>query len=169
MKSFAFKEEGMFALILFLSLNAEAAVAKIDFIASTNVPGVTVEGKADDVKVDYKADKAVGTVVELDVFQLLTGMEKRDQHLREKVFAAKKEGDAKIRFEVLEMPAADGELKGKLSIKGVEQQIQVPVKRDGLTVSGSTKISLEKFALPRPSFMGVKVDDAVEVSFKITE
>ena len=159
----------MFAFILFLSLNAEAGVAKIDFIASTNVPGVTVEGKAADVKVDYHADKAVGTVVELDVFELATGMEKRDQHLREKVFAAKKIGDAKIRFEVLEMPVSNGDLKGKLLIKGVEHQIQVPVKRDGSTVTGSTKISLEKFALPRPSFMGVKVDDAVEVSFRITE
>lgn len=159
----------MLAIIFLMSLNVQAAVAKIDFIATTNVPGVTVEGKASEVKVDYQADKAVGTVVELDVFELATGMEKRDQHLREKVFAAKKVGDAKIRFEVVEMPAANGELKGKLLIKGVEHQIQIPVKRDGSTVSGSTKISLEKFSLPRPSFMGVKVDDAVEVSFKITE
>ncbi len=159
----------MFALILCLSLNAQAGVAKIDFVASTNVPGVTVEGAASNVAVDYDPQKAIGTVVELDVFQLLTGMEKRDQHLRDKVFAAKKEGDAKIRFEVLEMPATNGELKGKLLIKGVEHTIAVPVKRDGSTVTGSTKISLDKFALPRPSFMGVKVDDAVEVSFRITE
>ena len=159
----------MLALILFLSLNAQAGVAKIDFIANTNVPGVTVEGAASDVAVNYSAQKAVGTVVELDVFQLLTGMEKRDQHLREKVFAAKKVGDAKIRFEVLEMPAGNGELKGKLQIKGVEREIQFPVKRDGNTVTGATKISLENFALPRPSFMGVKVEDAVDVSFKITE
>jgi polyisoprenoid-binding protein YceI len=159
----------MFALIFLLGLNAEVGVAKIDFVASTNVPGVTVEGAASEVAVDYHAQKAVGTVVELDVFQLVTGMEKRDQHLREKVFAAKKLGDAKIRFEVLEMPAGDGELKGKLQIKGVERELQFPVKRDGTTVSGATKISLENFALPRPSFMGVKVDDGVVVSFKITE
>lgn len=159
----------MLAFILLMSLKVHAAVATIEFIATTNVPGVTVEGKAADVKVDYQADKAVGTVVEFDVFALETGMEKRDQHLREKVFAAKKEGDAKIRFEVLELPVGNGELKGKLHIKGVENELQIPVKRDGGTVTGSTKISLEKFALPRPSFMGVKVDDAVEVSFKITE
>ena len=159
----------MFALLLLLGLNAEAAVAKIEFIASTNVPGVTVEGAAGDVAVEYSAQKAVGTVVELDVFQLVTGMEKRDQHLREKVFAAKKTGDAKIRFEVLEMPTGNGELKGKLLIKGVEREIQFPVKRDGTSVTGTTTISLENFALPRPSFMGVKVDDGVAVSFKITE
>jgi polyisoprenoid-binding protein YceI len=159
----------MVALILLFSLEVQAAVAKIDFIATTNVPGVTVEGKADDVKVDYKAEKAVGTVVELDVFQLLTGMEKRDQHLRDKVFAAKKLGDAKIRFEVLAMPDGNGELRGKLQIKGVEREIHFPVKRDGSTVTGETNISLESFALPRPSFMGVKVEDGVAVSFKITE
>lgn len=159
----------MLALILLLSLNAQAGVAKIDFIATTNVPGVTVEGKADAGTVDYKAQKAVGTVVELDAFQLETGMEKRDNHLREKVFAAKKKGDATIRFEVLEMPAGDGDVKGKLQIKGVAHEISFPVKREGNTVTGSTQVSLEKFSLPRPSFMGVKVDDAVQVSFKITE
>lgn len=159
----------MFALILLLGLNAEAAVAKIEFVASTNVPGVTVEGAASDVAVGHSAEKGVGTVVELDVFQLLTGMEKRDQHLRDKVFAAKKLGDAKIRFEVLEMPKGNGELRGKLQIKGVEREIHFPVKRDGNTVTGETIISLESFALPRPSFMGVKVEDGVAVSFKMTE
>lgn len=150
----------MLIFTLLLSLGVHAGTAKIDFIANTNVPGVSVEGTASKVAV-------TNNVVELDVFDLATGMEKRDAHLREKVFAAKKVGDAKIRFEVVEL--GDAQLKGKLKIKDVEREISMPVTRSGGTVTGQTKIALSDFSLPRPSFMGVKVEETVDVSFKVTE
>lgn len=150
----------MLAFFLLLSLEVQAATAKIDFVASTNVPGVTVEGAAHGIAI-------ANNTFELDVFALETGMEKRDAHLREKVFSAKKIGDAKIRFEVLELGA--DQLKGKLKIKDIEREITIPISRSGETVTGKTKIALSEFSLPRPSFMGVKVEETVDVSFKVTE
>ena len=72
---------------LFLS-HSFAATATIDFVARTNVPGVSVEGKSENFNVSYNAQKLTGSSFQLDVFDMKRGMDKRDQHLREKVFKA---------------------------------------------------------------------------------
>lgn len=148
---------------------AQAGVAKVDFTAHTNMPGVSVEGKADGINVPFDRKSPQGAVVELDVFELKTGMDKRDQHLREKVFAAKKPGDAKIRFEVTEFDSVKGSVKGKLAIKGVTKEVTIPVKTSGDQIVGQTTINLADYSLPRPSFMGVKVEESVDVNFTFKE
>jgi polyisoprenoid-binding protein YceI len=150
-------------LVALFGLSVYASSAKISFVAHTNMPGVSVEGHAEEIKTSS------GPVIEFDVFNLKTGMDKRDEHLREKVFAAKKPGDAVIRFEAISVPEGDGVAEGKLTIKGVEKTIRFPVKRSGGAVSGKTQIELAAFALPRPSFMGVKVSEKVDVTFSLAE
>lgn len=146
-----------------------AGTAHVDFLAPTNVPGVAVEGKADGIHVPYNEKSPQGTVVEIDVYDLKTGMDKRDQHLREKVFSAKNPGEVKIRFELTELDQAKGLLKGKLAIKGTVRDVELPVAISGGSVTGKTAIKLSDYSLPRPSFMGVKVEESVAVNFTFKE
>lgn len=159
----------MLSLFFILISSTFASTAKIDFVAHTNVPGVSVEGKTPGIDVNYNKQKPEGTILEFDVFQLETGMEKRDQHLREKVFSAKNPGDAKIRFEVAQIDKETGVVKGKLSIKGVSNDVTLPVKVSGNEISGNASIKLSDYSLPRPSFMGVKVEESVDINFSFKE
>lgn len=156
----------MLLIVLSFFASVHAATAKIDFVARTNMPGVAVEGAAEDVKVQYQKSAPQETVVELDVFALKTGMGKRDQHLREKVFAAKTPGSL-IRFQLTELTGE--EARGKLKIKDVERDISFPVERTAGGFQGKMEISLSEFQLPRPSFMGVKVEEKVAITFRLEE
>jgi len=150
-------------LVALFGLSVHASSALISFVAHTNVPGVSVEGHVEEIKT------SAGPVIEFDAFNLKTGMDKRDEHLREKVFAAKKPGEAVIRFEATSVPEGDGVAEGKLTIKGVEKTNSFPVKRSGRGVSGKAQIELAVFSLPRPSFMGVQVSEKVDVTFSFSE
>lgn len=164
----------MFAQILtslFLS-HSFAATATIDFVARTNVPGVSVEGKSENINVSYNAQKLTGSSFQLDVFDMKTGMDKRDQHLREKVFKAENRGDAKILFEAMNLDCSSScQLKGSLQIKDVKKEMTIPVSvsQDKKKIEGSTLLSLTDFNLPRPSFMGVKVENEIEIKFVLAE
>lgn len=59
---------------------------------------------------------------------------------------------------------------GNLKIKDVNNEIKFKAKlnRNSQTVEGKTLISLNQFKLNAPSFMGITVDDNVEVTFKVS-
>jgi polyisoprenoid-binding protein YceI len=163
----------MLLLVLgLLCMDVSAATAKIDFVAHTNVSGVKVEGEVTGAKVQYDIKSPIGAVVEMDVFDLKTGMDSRDEHLREKVFAAKKAGEVKIQFTVSDLNCAETcTVKGLLKIKDIEKVLEIPVKAntERTRISGVTQVNLTDFKLKRPSFMGVKVEEAVDVNFEIRE
>ena len=162
----------LFLVLSFLCMDATAATAKIDFVAHTNVSGVKVEGEVTGAKVQYDVKTPAGAVIAMDAFDLKTGMDTRDEHLREKVFAAKKEGEVKIQFTVKDLKCADEcKVTGMLKIKEIEKELEIPVKAnsDRSKISGTAQVNLTDFNLKRPSFMGVKVEESVDINFEIRE
>ena len=156
---------------LFLS-HSFAATATIDFVARTNMPGVAVEGKSENINVAYNSQKLTGSSFQFDVFDMKTGIDKRDQHLREKVFKAENRGEAKIQFEAVNLDCSSScQLKGTLQIKDIKKEISMPVSisEDKKKIECSAIVSLSDFNLPRPSFMGVKVENEVEIKFNLAE
>lgn len=162
----------LFLVLSFFCMDVSAATAKIDFVAHTNVSGVKVEGEVTGAKVQYDVKNASGAVIAMDVFDLKTGMDTRDEHLREKVFAAKKEGEVKIQFTVKDLKCAEEcKVTGMLKIKEIEKELEIPVKANAerTKISGVAQVNLTDFNLKRPSFMGVKVDESVDINFEIRE
>lgn len=158
-------------LITFLLVNqAFASTAQISFVAQTNMPGVVVEGEAKNISTQYNPSAISGSSIEIDVFDLKTGMDKRDEHLREKVFSAKSLGEVKIKFTAKEKNCGADRchIIGVLDIKGKQKEISLPLDEKN-SISGVVDISLTEFSLPRPGFMGVKVEDSVKIHFKLTE
>lgn len=163
----------MFALIASILVQATfASTSTISFVAETNMPGVSVEGEVSEISTQYDAQKLSSSRLEFDVFAMKTGMDKRDQHLREKVFSAKNPGDVKISFQAKkrECSAEQCKLIGDLTIKGITKEVQLPLEsKNDKNFSGVAQVSLSEFSLPRPSFMGVQVEDVVKVKFSFQE
>lgn len=166
----------VFALSHFV-LPANAATS-IKFVAKTDGPGITVEGEATKSLLNLDFNKLESTTLTIDTMDLTTGMERRDKHMQEKVFGAKSPGECKIEFKVKSVSCPE-DLKnakneiicdgiGALSIKGQKQDIKLKVAIDNKakSLSTTTQVSLEEFKLKAPSFMGITVEDKVEISFK---
>jgi polyisoprenoid-binding protein YceI len=100
----------------------------------------------------------------------------RDEHMQETVEAAK--------FPSVELKAvapnakvqASGEsqvtLKGKLTFHGVTQDVEVPLtltwaSAKDVTVKGKFPVSLESYKVERPSLMGWKVEDKIDIDIDL--
>ncbi|SDD86710.1 Polyisoprenoid-binding protein YceI [Pricia antarctica] len=90
--------------------------------------------------------------------------------------ALKKEEHPKVTFTVKDVNAAMGEnqeLKGKLTIAGVEQEVSVPTsitQKDGkLQITGESKIALKDYNIKPPTAMfgSIVVGDDVTVKFDL--
>ncbi len=161
-----------FLLLSSMVFLAQAATAELSFLVETNVSGVSVEGKVEAPQVSYQSAQKASAQIRFDVFALRTGMEKRDAHLREKVFAAQRPGDAEVSFTLRGLVCApECAALGAMRIKGVTKELRVPLtaSADHKVLRGEFELRLSDFQLPRPSFMGVKVEDAVKVQFKVQE
>ncbi|MBY0516362.1 MAG: YceI family protein [Bacteriovoracaceae bacterium] len=159
--------------LLFFISSVFAGFSEVSFVANTNMPGVSVEGKSQKMVFAGSLENVKGATLKFDVFELETGMEARDKHLREKVFKAKNKGDAFISFEAKDLVCASNkcELMGVLTIKDKAREIKLPVEMSSnkKSLAGKATIALSQYDLPRPSFMGVQVEDNVEVTFKTME
>jgi polyisoprenoid-binding protein YceI len=162
---------------LICSFSLFAASGSIKFTAKTNGPGISVEGDVTNPKLALDFKNLNKTTVDFDIVDLTTGMEKRDNHLHEKVFAIKEKNVGFINFSLakIDCPKSAGEVDcnvlGSLKIKDQKNDIsfKAKVNFDKKTVAGKAEISLNTFKLNAPTFMGIKVEDLVEVSFDVKE
>jgi|CXWL01.1.fsa_nt_gi polyisoprenoid-binding protein YceI len=156
-----------------------------------NITGVTtvVSGTlVTDVAAPAKGGSADVTV---DLAQVKTGVDKRDEHMRSADFLdTAKFPTASFQLTSLEIkgdPRAAGGAtatgKGKLTIKGVTREISVPVKvafrplddklkalgytGDVLRVTGKFSIQLSDFGIKVPAKLGQKISNTVEISIAL--
>jgi polyisoprenoid-binding protein YceI len=166
----------IFILLNLFTLNLLAATSTIKFTANTNGPGISVEGEAKNTLLKFDFNKLETTNVVFDVMDLNTGMDRRDKHLHEKVFNTTAPGLSKIEYNITKIncPATGTEVEcdcvGNLKIKEINNEIKFKAKlnRPAQTVEGKTLISLNQYKLTAPTFMGITVEDNVEVTFKVS-
>lgn len=153
-----------------------AVTTTVKFVAKTNGPGITVEGEVSKANTKVNFNKLESTTFSTDVMDLVTGMDKRDKHLHEKVFNVSNIGMAKIDYSLSQINCPkDGanvecDCVGKLKIKDVENEIKFKANLDRTsnTISGKTTVSLNQFKLNSPTFMGISVLDDIEIDFKVS-
>lgn len=116
-------------------------------------------------------------VSELDLIQLKTGIDLRDEHMHVKYLETNKFPKAKINISALNIPSDweqaprqlnEQEFVGALFLHGKE----VPIKgvftiNETRTVEAQFKIKLSDFDIEIPNYLGIKVAELVTIKTKI--
>jgi polyisoprenoid-binding protein YceI len=143
--------------------------------------------------VDVTAPEKGGSAdVTVDLTQLKTGVDKRDEHMRSADFLdTAKHPTATFQLTSVDIqgdPRAAGGAAatghGKLTIKGVTRDVEVPVKvafrplddklkklgytGDVLRVTGKFTIQLSDYGIKVPAMLGQKVSNTVDITIALT-
>lgn len=143
---------------------------KLIFAVTSNVDAVSFESEVtgfEKMQANLEGNALKGLEVELDPSTFETGMSMRDDHMNEKVFAEKP-----VRFsfkECTQTTATSCLLKGEIEIAGKKTPMEIPLKHDEgfKNVSGQTKLSLKNLKIEAPSYMGVRIEDTIDVKFDL--
>ncbi len=114
---------------------------------------------------------------ELNLEGFNTGIETRDHHMKEKYLEIAKFPKANLVITHVELPAnwkpgtdvSSTPFQGQLTLKGVTKPVSGHVKISGesLATEAEFSISLKEFPVGVPSYLGITVADAVNVTVKI--
>ncbi len=143
----------------------------LNFAVTSNVSAVNFETNVTDfknLKATVEAGKLQSAEVELDPETFETGLTLRDDHMNEKVF---KEKPVLIRLKSCEaIDASNCKAAGEIEIAGVKKEITFDIKHDPefKKVQGQTLLSLKKLDIEAPSYMGVVIEDEVNVKFELS-
>lgn len=153
------------------------------FVTTTNVPGITVKGKANAVEATVAARRtAEGIVLErveafVPVKALGTGMSLRDQHMRKLIFTTADGQTPDVRFEAAGNTCSVGkegtcQIAGNLTIRGVARPFTLPLKiredGSGFKATGDGTLKLSAYGIEQPSQLGVKTSDDVQLHLEFT-
>jgi hypothetical protein len=144
----------------------------VNFVA-TGKPGfLKINGTGPDITgdLDSSAQGLTGTVT-VAMEKFTSGIELRDEHMKEKYLEVKKFPVAtlKIREMSFNPSAANQEqaFKGVLNFHGVEKNVDGVAKvanaNGKLTIDANFPITISDFKIEVPSYAGIKVADTVEV------
>lgn len=151
-----------------LSLVSFAHASDVSISVSLNPAGSFV-AKSDAIKVEGHATKSGDNVsaknITLDLNTLKTGISLRDNHMRDKYFEAAKHPKAVL----TEANGRDGKFQGELVIRGVKKQIAGTYEMKGSKFHGKFPAKLSDFAIAPANYMGVGVEDEVEVEVVLDE
>ncbi len=117
-----------------------------------------------------KGSVRIESALELD--QLKTGIDLRDEHMKEKYLEIKKYSQAKLIIENLAIPEnteiKDQEFSGTLNLHGKEAPVKgvFNMSKDRL-VEAEFKIKLTDYGIEIPEYMGINVAETVNIKTKI--
>ncbi|WP_127716335.1 YceI family protein [Halobacteriovorax sp. HLS] len=158
-----------FILVLMINTTYAATMnMKINFNASTNVPGMNISGEAlQEISGNIElTDKKINKVnVSFESTSLTTGMQLRDEHLHKMLKKSKLEfiNTSECLFE-----DSKCEMEGTFSIAYKKIKSKFLITREGETLLCSIIIKLSDLFLKKPSFAGVSVNDEVNVTIEGT-
>jgi len=151
-------------IVLFVNISVSAALLEVNFIAKTNLPGVSVPGS---LKKTIKVK--IGSIIKESIAPeaLDTGMEIRNKHMVEEVFNGGKKIKvlSKINKECAETYECYLDLE--LSINDIAKKLKLKVTRSEKVFKGKTVLKLSDFKIEPPEKFGVRVENEIEVEFSI--
>jgi polyisoprenoid-binding protein YceI len=165
-------------LILVVSLVANASAIKLkdsrlEFIAVGKPAMIKIVGESNDLagSIDESEKDGLSGNLILNVKSLKTGINMRDEHMKEKYLEVEKYPTATLKVQGVPVIASGKDLKKTislpLSLHGVEQNVDVSLdmKNTSGIYSGSAEftIKLSDFSIKIPTYLGIKVADKVEV------
>ena len=154
-----------------INLKADKANSNLSYSASHSLHDWTgVNKDVNAVLVLDGSGKINKVAISLKVVDFDSGNASRDSHSLEVLESLK---FPKVQFVSTEISQMDGDLKvkGNLTFHGLTKMVEFPVtyhaKRNGIIVEGEIPVSLDEFKVERPSFMLVKIDDLIAITFHL--
>ena len=150
-------------LFTFLLFSTGARELDFSFLAKTNMPGVSVEGKS--LKGIRLQNTKKGNV-EIDLNNLSTEMELRDEHMREEVFKGQ---NINISFQEIDNCENSNPCKVKVDIEinKISSSRELVFSKEGSDLKSKTVLNLEEFKITPPSKFGVRVLPEIEVVINV--
>jgi polyisoprenoid-binding protein YceI len=139
---------------------------------------IKIKGESDapKTKVTFEVDKvSLESILQLD--NLKTGIELRDEHMKEKYLEVVKFPQAKLFIKTLPIPLnwrlkpesiSEKPFEGLLTLHGIEKAISgtFTLEKEGDS-EAKFKIKLSDFGIEIPEYLGVKVADFVDIKTTI--
>jgi hypothetical protein len=146
----------------------------VNFLAVGKPSALKIHGKAagPEAKLSLDGTKLTGAA-EFDMNNLTTGINLRDQHMKEKYLQVKEHPKAKLTL--IDVPVDPGfattltnsgekPFKGKLQLHGQERDVDgTYTAKDGL-VQAKFQIKLTHYGIEIPSYLGITVAELVDVN-----
>jgi polyisoprenoid-binding protein YceI len=151
---------------LFSCLFIQAASAKpgVKISVELSPTGSFAAESANVVGAAAQKDKAYSaSQVTLDLNTLKSGVALRDQHMKNKYFQTSKFPKATL----TQGTAKDGKFTGTLNVHGVSRPVSGTYQIQGKEIVGKFKCTLSEFEIPKAKYMGVGVEDSVDVEVVI--
>lgn len=176
----------LFGLICFLSVSVHAAdvlvsKAKVEFLAVGKPSAIKIRGKGEKLesKLQVTAKTVTGKFL-FDLSTLETGIDTRDQHMKEKYLEVGKFKNAELTLSPFKLAKdickEDVKLEktsfeGLLNLHGVEKPVKGEFDVTGAKASGHAQvrfsISITDFGIDIPTYLGIKVADKVENTIEL--
>jgi polyisoprenoid-binding protein YceI len=153
---------------IFYSAAVELGSPNVCFEATGKPSFIKIEGEGKKlIHTEKKENEKTFDVFEFELADLSTGIDMRDEHMKEKYLQVKQFPKATLSFVMGEKPLLDftgeKELTGTLTLHGQTKPVVVKAKKDGKNVEGAFEIKLSDFGIQIPEWSGITVADTVKV------
>lgn len=146
---------------------------EVVFLAKGKPALIKIEGKGAGVSGEViESETGISGEIHFDLSSLGTGIELRDQHMKEKYLEVEKFPKATLVLRELKVPETSETFKfnGEMEIKGVKKPVhgEAVVKRNGslVQVDAEFPIQISDYPIGVPSYLGVTVAETVKVNIK---
>lgn len=167
-----------------LLLSVQPTAGKLRFFAIAEPTSLKINGTSEGPKGMLRVSgRNVDGTLDLDLSKLDSGIKIRNDHMKRKLLEVEKFPNAKLTLKNLELPNSVDQggnhkglpFKAVLSLHGVEKEVtgtcEIEIspggsKGDGgksVPFSAQMEILLSDFSMKQPSFMGVTVQDKVQI------
>jgi len=160
-----------------IPLKATPDKGAVTFLAVGRPSMLKIHGKATGAEGKFTAEASqLKGSAEFEIAKLDTGINLRNEHMKDKYLLVKEHPKAKLTltdapldatFATTLSNAGEKPFKGKLELKGKEQEVDGTfTAKDGL-VKANFEIKLTKFGIELPSYLGITVAENVAVAVEL--
>lgn len=150
--------------------------SEVNFLAVGKPSMLKIHGKATGATANLKLDKGnISGTSEFALDQLDTGIDLRNQHMKEKYLQTKEFPKAELTILTaavdpgFETTLTNGEkpFQGKLKLHGKEQNVTGTFSASNGIVNAKFSLKVTDFGIDIPSYLGVTVTESVDVSVNL--
>lgn len=162
-----------------IQVNSTPKTGKVEFEAVGKPSMIKIKGTGEGVTSKLHVDKnKVAGEITFKLDSLKTGIEMRDEHMKNKYLEVLKNPTAKITINGMTMPAewtlqnpavTNAAFKAKLNLHGVEKEITgaLTIAGKDLQTNAEFEIKLSDFGIEIPQYLGIKVADLVKIKISV--
>lgn len=171
-----------FAQIDKIELNQSKS--SVEFLCIGNPSALKIKGEKAKVQgLVFNTENILGAKLKVDLNEFVTGIDMRDEHMKEKYFETNKPENRYATLEIINLNIPEsfwkkneefkGEFKGKLTLHNVVKDISgkitfSPYKKGAEVITVSNfPIKLSDYKIEVPSFVGITVAEDVNVEVKL--